>query len=137
LNGFPSHWQVSRAARCIHSGGIVAYPTEAVFGLGCDPANPRAVMRLLALKQRQPEKGLILVAASLQQLQPWVAPLPKSPPRIELARPVYLAVARHRALSGLADWWSRYARRTRQCSPGRATPVQGHGWRHRVHQRQP
>lgn len=34
-------------------------------------------MRLLALKQRQPEKGLILVAASLQQLQPWVAPLPR------------------------------------------------------------
>ncbi len=75
MNGFPSHWQISRAARCIHRGGIVAYPTEAVFGLGCDPADPGAVMRLLALKQRQPEKGLILVAASLQQIQPWVAPL--------------------------------------------------------------
>jgi len=75
LNHFPSHWQVSQAARCIRRGGIVAYPTEAVFGLGCDPANPRAVMRLLAIKQRPVEKGLILVAASLQQLQPWIAPL--------------------------------------------------------------
>lgn len=62
--------------RCIRRGGILAYPTEAVFGLGCDPANPSAVMRLLVLKQRRVEKGLILVAASLQQLQPWVAAVP-------------------------------------------------------------
>ncbi len=77
MNSFPSHWQISRAARCIRSGGIVAYPTEAVFGLGCDPANPYAVMRLMALKQRRIEKGLILVAASMKQLQPWVAPVPR------------------------------------------------------------
>ena len=75
MNSFPSHWQISRAARCIRAGGIVAYPTEAVFGLGCDPANPYAVLHLLGLKQRSIEKGLILVAASMQQLQPWVAPL--------------------------------------------------------------
>jgi len=77
LSRFPSHWQISQAARCIRRGGILAYPTEAVFGLGCDPANPYAVMRLLALKQRRVEKGLILVAASLQQLQPWIAPFPR------------------------------------------------------------
>jgi len=76
LKHFPSYWHLSQAARCIRHGGIVAYPTEAVFGLGCDPANPRAVMRLLALKQRRVEKGLILVAASQQQLHAWIAPLP-------------------------------------------------------------
>lgn len=75
MNSFPSHWQISRAARCIRTGGIVAYPTEAVFGLGCDPANPYAVLQLLAIKQRRIEKGLILVASSMQQLQPWVTPL--------------------------------------------------------------
>ncbi len=75
MNRFPSHWRISQAARRIRRGGIVAYPTEAVFGLGCNPADPDAVMRLLALKQRPVEKGLILVAASLQQLLPWIAPL--------------------------------------------------------------
>lgn len=77
MKHFPSHWQISQAARCIRRGGIVAYPTEAVFGLGCDPANPYAVTRLLALKQRRSEKGLILVAASIQQLHPWIAPIPR------------------------------------------------------------
>ncbi len=77
MSRFPSHWQISQAARCIRRGGIVAYPTEAVFGLGCEPSNPYAVMRLLALKQRRVEKGLILVAASLRQLRPWIIPVPR------------------------------------------------------------
>jgi len=55
----------------LHSGGIIACPTEAVWGLGCDPANEQAVMRLLALKQRPIEKGLILVAADMAQLDGW------------------------------------------------------------------
>lgn len=54
------------------SGGVLAYPTEAVFGLGCDPANPFAVAHLLELKQRDWRKGLILVAAERTQLTPWV-----------------------------------------------------------------
>lgn len=51
-------------------GGVIAYPTEAVWGLGCDPFNEKAVNRLLALKQRPRHKGLILVAADLVQLAP-------------------------------------------------------------------
>ena len=50
-------------------GGVIAYPTESVWGLGCDPANERAVMRLLALKNRPVSKGLILVASALEQLE--------------------------------------------------------------------
>ena len=69
----PSHWQLHRAARWIRDGGIIAYPTEAVFGLGCDPHNPLATTRLLALKNRPWQKGLILVASTWQQLEPWVA----------------------------------------------------------------
>ena len=56
-------------------GGVVAYPTEAVFGLGCDPGNRDAVARLLVLKQRPVDKGLILIAADTAALQPWLAPL--------------------------------------------------------------
>lgn len=53
-------------------GGIVAYPTEAVFGLGCDPDNESAVQKLLAIKQRPIEKGLILLAANYSQLLNYV-----------------------------------------------------------------
>lgn len=54
------------------SGKIIAYPTEAVFGLGCDPDNEEAVMSLLALKQRPIEKGMILIADNYSQLLPYV-----------------------------------------------------------------
>lgn len=66
-------WQLRQAARIVHQGGIIAYPTEAVFGLGCDPLNGAAVMRLLRIKQRDPAKGLILIAADFAQLQPYLA----------------------------------------------------------------
>ena len=75
MNSFPSHWQIQTAARWIRSGGVIAYPTEAVFGLGCDPGNREAVQRLLDLKRRPMNKGLILVASRWQQLQPWLQPV--------------------------------------------------------------
>ncbi|ALO44714.1 L-threonylcarbamoyladenylate synthase [Pseudohongiella spirulinae] len=59
---------VSQAASVVHSGGIIAYPTEAVWGLGCDPDNEQACFDLLQIKQRPVEKGMILVAASTDQL---------------------------------------------------------------------
>jgi len=52
---------------------VIAYPTEAVFGLGCDPDSESAVMALLALKQRPVEKGLILIAADYTQLEPYIS----------------------------------------------------------------
>lgn len=51
---------------------VVAYPTEAVFGLGCNPNSESAVRKLLALKQRPEEKGLILVAPSREFLLPYI-----------------------------------------------------------------
>ncbi|EFE97399.1 L-threonylcarbamoyladenylate synthase type 1 TsaC [Serratia odorifera] len=52
---------------------VIAYPTEAVFGLGCDPDSEQALRELLALKQRPWEKGLILIAAEYDQLLPYIA----------------------------------------------------------------
>ncbi|RWR01845.1 tRNA(ANN) t(6)A37 threonylcarbamoyladenosine modification protein [[Pantoea] beijingensis] len=52
---------------------VIAYPTEAVFGLGCDPDSETAVLQLLALKQRPVEKGLILIASDYQQLEPYIS----------------------------------------------------------------
>ena len=63
------------AATIMHRGGVIAYPTEAVWGLGCDPSNDHAIARLLSLKNRDPDKGLILVAATIEQLQPYLANL--------------------------------------------------------------
>lgn len=54
------------------AGGLIAYPTEAVFGVGCDPDNNQALERLLAMKQRDPSKGLILLASSFEQLIPYI-----------------------------------------------------------------
>ncbi len=56
----------------------MAYPTEAVWGLGCDPFSEAAVMRLLALKKRRRDMGLIVIAASMAQLEPFLAGMPAS-----------------------------------------------------------
>ena len=61
-----------RVRQVFYAGGLMAYPTEAVWGLGCDPLNPTAVARLLALKQRPTHKGLILVAGDWWVLAPWL-----------------------------------------------------------------
>ncbi len=68
-------FHLREAVRALHNGGIIAYPTEAVYGLGCDPLDADTVLRLLALKRRPVEKGLILVAADFSQLQPYLLPL--------------------------------------------------------------
>lgn len=67
--------KIKQAASCLRAGGVVAYPTEAVWGLGCDPWNEAAVMRLLTLKGRPVHMGLILVAASIEQIAPLYAGL--------------------------------------------------------------
>ncbi|MGI9229524.1 MAG: Sua5/YciO/YrdC/YwlC family protein [Gammaproteobacteria bacterium] len=59
---------ILRAGRCVAAGGLIAYPTEAVYGLGCDPWNETAVLRLLRLKRRKLDKGLIVVAADPAQI---------------------------------------------------------------------
>src|SRR6476659_6593520 len=60
---------IPAAVVALQGGGVIAYPTEAVWGLGCDPFDEAAVMRLLALKQREVAKGLILVAGALDAFE--------------------------------------------------------------------
>lgn len=71
----PSRWHINNTVRTIRAGGIVAYPTEAVFGLGCDPFNLDAVWNLIQLKRRTMDKGLILIASDLEQLLPFLRPM--------------------------------------------------------------
>lgn len=64
---------IAEAAERLRAGAVLAYPTEAVWGLGCDPHNEAAVLRLLAAKRRDPAQGLILIAATAAQLDGWIA----------------------------------------------------------------
>lgn len=66
---------VNDAVAALKNGGVIAYPTEAVYGLGCDPQNTSAIKRILAIKQRASKKGLILIASRLQQLTPYLQEL--------------------------------------------------------------
>ena len=64
------------AIATLRQGGVIAYPTEAVYGLGCDPFNAPAVYKLLAVKHRQIDKGLILVASNWDQVDNLTQPVP-------------------------------------------------------------
>ena len=60
--------QIENAVIALRAGGVIAYPTEYCFGLGCDPRNVQALSRLLDIKQRKKEQGVILVAANTEQI---------------------------------------------------------------------
>lgn len=64
---YRAHPHAVSAARVIQRGGVIAYPTEAVWGLGADPFHRHAVEHILYLKRRPVTKGVILVAASAEQ----------------------------------------------------------------------
>ena len=63
---------VQKAIAVCKVGGVIAYPTEAVFGLGCVPTNKHSVHRILKLKRRSIRKGLILIAGEISQLEEFV-----------------------------------------------------------------
>ena len=66
------NFHLNLAVKTLKQGGIIAYPTEAVFGLGCFPEDIYSVARILALKGRSVRKGLILIAASPEQFDAYV-----------------------------------------------------------------
>jgi L-threonylcarbamoyladenylate synthase len=67
---------LAHAAQVLRRGGLVAYPTEYCFGLGCDPRNRAAVLRLLRVKRRTASKGLIVLGAGVRQVMPYIEELP-------------------------------------------------------------
>ncbi|KOO04948.1 L-threonylcarbamoyladenylate synthase [Vibrio nereis] len=73
----------NQALNALKSGEVIAYPTEGVFGVGCDPDNADAIKKLLALKQRPVEKGLILIAANYEQLLPYIDESQLTPQQLE------------------------------------------------------
>ncbi|MEZ8144476.1 threonylcarbamoyl-AMP synthase [Enterovibrio norvegicus FF-33] len=63
---------VEQCVAALARGEVIAYPTEGVFGVGCDPDNVQAVQALLSVKERIKAKGLILIAANLAQLDGYI-----------------------------------------------------------------
>lgn len=69
---------IEQAVQCLRGGDVIAYPTEAVYGLGCDPSDEAAVRRILALKSRPAEAGLILIADRFDRFEAFVGPVPSA-----------------------------------------------------------
>ena len=67
--------KLKEAADVIRAGGVIAYPTEAVYGLGCDPFNRAAVEKICRLKQRSVDQGVLLIASNFMQVESLIAPL--------------------------------------------------------------
>ncbi len=68
-------WQYRRAIKTLKAGGVIAYPSESVFGLGCDPYNLQAVSDLLNVKHRSYKKGLIILVSDIEHAAHFIAPL--------------------------------------------------------------
>ena len=66
---------ITKAVNALHHGDVIAYPTEAVYGLGCDPCNADAITKILQLKHRSFSNGFILVAENWEQVEPLVQPI--------------------------------------------------------------
>ena len=78
---------IAKAADVLLGGGVIAYPTEGVYGLGCLPDDEDALLRLLSIKRRDPRKGLILIAADRTQLDEWIEPDGSALPEADTGRP--------------------------------------------------
>ncbi|MGG7053756.1 Sua5/YciO/YrdC/YwlC family protein, partial [Salmonella enterica subsp. enterica] len=72
MNNSLTTGSIAAAVDLLNKENVIAYPPEAVFGVGCDPDSETAVTRLLALKLRPVDKGLILISASFEQLKPYI-----------------------------------------------------------------
>jgi L-threonylcarbamoyladenylate synthase len=64
---------IGELRRHLRNGGVIAYPTESCYGLGCDPCSARGVARILRIKRRPKHKGLILIGCTPGQFTPYLA----------------------------------------------------------------
>ena len=67
---------IREAVGVLRSGGVILYPTDTVWGLGCDATNPEAVSRVFAIKRRSDSKSLVLLAADLDMVARYVKVIP-------------------------------------------------------------
>lgn len=68
---------IERAVDVMRAGGVILYPTDTVWGLGCDASCPEAVRRVYAIKRRADSKALISLVGSRSQLEQCTGPMPR------------------------------------------------------------
>lgn len=100
---------IAALRRHLAAGGVIAYPTESCYGLGCDPRNARAVAALLRLKRRPKEKGLILIGSEPGQFAPYLAEPPDAWPQYWPGPYTLLLPASHRCPRWLTGRHSKLA----------------------------
>lgn len=71
------HKEISNALEVLNNGGLILYPTDTVWGIGCDATNPDAVKKVYELKERQDKKALICLVADDRMLGRYVKEIPK------------------------------------------------------------
>lgn len=71
------HDQLEKAAGVIRDGGVILYPTDTIWGLGCDPANEAAVEKIIGIKKRSEAMSFIVLVGSEQQLNQYVEQIPE------------------------------------------------------------
>ena len=92
---------ISEIVRLLEGGGIICYPTDTIWGIGCDATNEAAVARISALKGRAPDKGYVLLVSSIEMLKRYV---PKIHPRLETLLSFHqrpLTIVYERGVAGL------------------------------------
>ncbi len=67
---------LERLVSTLHGGGLIIYPTDTIWGIGCDATNPEAVKKVYDLKERSKEKSLIILVNSIEMLEEYVFPIP-------------------------------------------------------------
>ena len=67
-----SPWALNRLGHAVSAGAVIGYPTDTIWGLGCDPLNFASVARILQIKNRNPDKGLILLSSRLEYCSPYI-----------------------------------------------------------------
>ena len=68
---------IQKALEVLRSGGIILYPTDTVWGIGCDATDPEAVAKIYALKRREDSKSLVLLASDMDMICRYVKEVPE------------------------------------------------------------
>ncbi len=69
--------QISKAVEVLRAGGIILYPTDTIWGIGCDATNAEAVEKIFAIKQRSDSKSLVTLAADMNMVAMYVKQIPE------------------------------------------------------------
>ena len=92
----------SEALRVLREGGIILYPTDTVWGLGCDATNPEAVAKIYEIKQRSDSKSLVLLACNLDMVAKYVKEVPSIAVDLVEVNDAPMTIIYPEALAGVA-----------------------------------